>query len=153
MFYYLPLEPYVERYTWFMSCENGWAEDNFKRAGVEFVRVEGECLGNRINVGKVLDAYGRSYYATTQIARLISIMTTNGITKDDVVYVEDFWHPGIESLFYIRHLTGIKFRIGTFLHAQSVDDTDFSYAMRDWMRPIEIGYGKGYDYIFASQKY
>lgn len=150
MLYYLPLEPYVERYTWFMSCKDGWAEDNFKKSGVDFIRVEGKCLDNRINVGKVLDAYGRSYYATTQTAELIALMTHRGISESDVVYVEDFWHPGIESLFYIRHLTGINFKIGTFLHAQSVDDTDFSYDMREWMRPIEIGYGKGFDYIFVT---
>ena len=43
----------------------------------------------------------------------------------------------------------MKFKIGTFIHAQSVDDTDFSYAMKDWMRPIEIGYGNQYDFIFT----
>lgn len=150
--YYLPLEPYVERYTFLMSCVDGWTERNFKNEGVEFVRVDGKTLGNTITTGKVLDAHGRSYYAMSQLMSLIELMSKGEVTEEDVVYVEDFWHPGIESLFYIRQLTGINFKIGTFLHAQSVDDTDFSYSMREWMRPIEVGYGRGFDYIFVTSE-
>lgn len=152
MLFYLPLEPYIERYTYFMSCKDGWAEDNFKRLNVDFKRVEGKCLGNTINQGKVLDANGRSYYALTQTAEIVKLINSGELNNGDVVYVEDFWHPGIETLFYIRHLTGINFKIGTFLHAQSVDDTDFSYTMREWIRPIEIGYGKGYDFIMVTSE-
>lgn len=148
--YYLPLEPYIERYTYLMSCVDGWAEKHFKNEGVDFVRIDGEKLGDTITTGKVVDAHGRSYYAMSQIMSLIKLMTQGEVVDGDVIYVEDFWHPGIESLFYIRHLTGIDFKIGTFLHAQSVDDTDFAYDMREWMRPIEIGYGKGIDYIFVT---
>jgi hypothetical protein len=71
------------------------------------------------------------------------------LSDDDVVYVEDFWHPGIESLFYIRHLCNKKFKIGCFCHAQSVDDSDFTWAMKDWMRPIEQGFGRQYDFVFT----
>lgn len=66
-----------------------------------------------------------------------------------MVYLEDFWHPGAESLFYVRSLTGKKFKIGCFCHAQSVDDTDFTWKMRDWMRPIEQGFGRQYDFVFT----
>ena len=148
--YYLPLEPYVERYTYLMSCVNGWTECHFKDEGITFVRIDGKTLGSTITAGKVLDAYGRSYYAMSQLMNLIELLHEGKVNSEDIVYVEDFWHPGIESLFYIRQLTGINFKIGTFLHAQSVDDTDFSYAMREWIRPIEIGFGKGFDYIFVT---
>lgn len=149
MLYYVPLEPYVERYTYFMSSENGWAEDVFKRTGVDFVRVDGEVLGTTIKDGVVLDACGRSYYAVSQISKLIKLINDGSITNDDVIYVEDFWHPGIESLFYIRQLKNMTFKIGTFIHAQSVDNTDFTWSMREWMRPIEQGFGKQYDFIFT----
>lgn len=149
MLYYLPLEAYMERYTYFMSCENGWAENHFKKNNVEFIRIDGEPLSSTIDTGKVLDCYGRSYFAMSQIMKLVKLLKEGKLTNADVIYVEDFWHPGIESLFYIRHLSGINFKIGTFLHAQSVDNTDFAYAMRDWMRPIEVGYGKGFDFIFV----
>lgn len=149
MLYYLPLEPYIERYTYYMSCVDGWAETNFKKYGVDFVRIDGQRLGQTIKDGVVLDACGRSYYAMSQIMQLVELIN-NGVVRDkDVIYVEDFWHPGIESLFYIRQLKKLKFKIGTFIHAQSVDDTDFAWKMRDWMRPIETGYGRQYDFIFT----
>lgn len=152
MLYYLPLEEYMERYTYFMSCNDGWAMDHFKKNHVDFLRIDGKSLSNTINTGKVLDCFGRCYFAMSQIMHLVELLKDGVIKDNDIIYVEDFWHPGIESLFYIRHLSGIKFKIGTFLHAQSVDDTDFAYAMRDWMRPIEIGYGKGFDFIFVCSK-
>lgn len=149
MLYYLPLEPYIERYTYFMSCVDGWAEDNFKRLNIPFTRIDGENLGQTIKDGVVLDACGRSYYALSQIMQIVKLINEGDVTDDDVIYVEDFWHPGIESLFYIRHLKGIKFKIATFIHAQSVDDTDFAWKMKEWMRPIEQGFGNQYDYIFT----
>lgn len=152
MLFYLPLESYVERYTYFMSCRDGWAETHFKNNNVDFVRVDGEQLGQSILTGSVLDAHGRCYYAMTQTAKLIKLLQEGKVKDDDVVYLEDFWHPGVESLFYIRSLSNVNFKIGTFLHAQSVDDTDFTYSMRNWMRPIEQGYGVGYDFIFVTSK-
>lgn len=147
--WYCCLEPYAERYTALMSCKDGWAERKFKKCGVDFVRIDGEALGTTIKYGVVLDACGRSYYALSQMQKLVKHINNGDVKDGDIIYLEDFWHPGVESLFYIRHLTGIKFKIGTFIHAQSVDDTDFAYAMRDWMRPIETGFGKQYDFIFT----
>lgn len=149
MLYYLPIEPYVERYTYYMSCEDGWAETNFKKFGVEFTRIDGDKLGDTIKDGVVLDACGRSYFAMSQIMKIIKLINDGKISDNDVVYLEDFWHPGVESLFYVRSLKGLKFKIGTFIHAQSVDDTDFAYKMKEWMRPIEQGYGNQYDFIFT----
>lgn len=152
MLYYLPLEPYVERYTYLMSCADGWAETNFKKFNIPFCRINGMCLGDTIKDGVVLDACGRSYYAMSQIMQVVSLINEGVITDDDTIYLEDFWHPGVESLFYIRDLKQMKFRIGTFIHAQSVDDTDFSYKMREWMRPIEQSFGKQYDFIFTCSE-
>lgn len=149
MLFYLPLESYVERYTFFMSCAGGWAEDWFAKLGVPFRRVQGLQVGNTINTGSVLDAYGRSLYAMNQVSQVVAMVRDGQVRQGDVVYVEDFWHPGIESLFYVRDLSGIDFKIGCFVHAQSIDDSDFTYSMRRWMRPIEVGMSHGYDYIFT----
>lgn len=149
--FYLPLEPYAERYTALMSCKDGWAEDWFKKLNINFVRIDGTPLAGSgtIKAGVVLDACGRNYYAMSQLNKLIEMINNGEVKDEDVIYVEDFWHPGIESLFYIRHLMNLKFKIGTFIHAQSVDDTDFAYEMREWMRPIETGFGNQYDFIFT----
>jgi len=132
-----------------MSCPGGWTESWFKKYGVEFQRIDGTSVGNTINTGSVLDAYGRSLYAISQVADVVRRIQCGDVHDGDVIYTEDFWHPGIESLFYIRQLTGIKFKVGCFLHAQSIDDSDFTYPMRYWMRPIEVGMSSGYDYIFT----
>ena len=147
--FYLPLEPYQERYTWFMSCKHGWTETWFKEFGISFVRVEGMGGEGMISVGSVLDAFGRCSYSMSQVKQVIDLIQMGEVQDGDVIYVEDFWHPGIESLFYIRELTGIHFKVGCFVHAQSIDDTDFTHSMRDWMRPIEIGMSRGYDYVFT----
>lgn len=147
--FYLPLEPYAERYTSLMSCVGGWAETHFVQQQVQFTRIDGESLGGTITAGVVLDAYGRSHYAMSQVQRTIELLRNGTIKAGDVIYTEDFWHPGIESLFYIRAITGVAFKIGCFLHAQSVDEYDFTYSMRDWMRPLEIGMSRQYDYIFV----
>lgn len=150
MLYYLPLEQYPERYTSLMSCRGGWTESHFSRLGIDYTRIDGKRLGNgTIGKGVVLDAFGRNYYAQSQTMRVVELLREGRIADGDVVYTEDFWHSGIDSLFYVRQLTGIRFRVGCFLHAQSVDSSDFCHAMRRWMRPIERGYGKGYDYIFV----
>jgi len=147
--FYLPLESYVERYTYFMSCPDGWTETWFKNYRVPFVRVDGVSVGSSITVGSVLDAFGRSRYAMSQIMAMVNRIQAGEVHDGDVVYTEDFWHPGIESLFYVRDLTGINFKVGCFIHAQSIDDTDFTWPMRRWMRPIEVGMSVGYDYIFT----
>ena len=152
MFYYLPLEQYPERYTMMMSCVNGWTESNLRQNNIEFVRIDGEQINNSIKSGVVLDACGRSYYANCQINQVIKLINEGKIKDNDIIYTEDFWHPSIESLFYIRHILNLKFKIACFLHAQSVDNTDFSYVMREWIRPIEQGFGKGYDCIFVCSK-
>ena len=149
--YYFPLEQYPERYTALMSCKDGWAEDHFKEAGVKFVRVEGKQISATIRAGSVLDAAGRCSYSMSQLTNFIENYLPK-VKNGDVVYLEDFWHLGAESLFYIRALTGVKFKIGCFCHAQSVDETDFTYSMRDWMRPIEKGFARQYDYIFTCSK-
>lgn len=147
--FYLPLEAYPERYTWYMSCKHGWAEDNFKKFNIKFERIEGDILSKTIKAGVVLDAYGHSYYAMSQLNNLIKKIRAGEVKDGDRIYTEDFWHPGIESLFYIRHLTGIDFKVGCFFHAQSVDESDFTFPMRHWIRDIERGLVKGYDYIFV----
>lgn len=149
MLYYFPLEPYAERYTSLMSCKDGWAERHFTENRVPFVRIEGKNTSDRITCGWVLDAVGRSIYSMSQVEEFLLLVNEGKVKDGDVVFLEDFWHLGAEALFYVRHLTGVKFKIGTFCHAQSVDRSDFSHAMKLWMRPIEQGFGVGYDYIFT----
>jgi hypothetical protein len=147
--YYLPLEPYAERYTGLMSCENGWAEDHIKTAKIPFTRIEGVPTSTIIRSGVVLDAIGRNQYALSQIQKLLDIIDKGEFIEGSFVYVEDFWHPGIEALFYVRDMLKLNFGVACFIHAQTFDEYDFCVSMRHWMRPMELGLAEGYDQIYT----
>lgn len=151
-FIYLPLEGYKERYTMQWSApKTGWLERRWIEAGVDYHRVDpqlGEEPGT-IRSGQVVDALARSKYTFAQITRLLELANEGKIDSDTVIYIDDFWTPGLEALPYMFQQIGISPRIYGFLHAQSVDEFDFTYPMRDWMRPIEQGYGKFLSGIFV----
>ena len=150
MLYYLPLEAYEERYTMQLSSPDGWFEMALKKHGVRFVRVEGQQIRNTIKQGVVLDACGRCYWATTQMQALIRLIDEGEVHSGDTIYLEDFWHPGFSSLPYIRHLTGIEYKIYSYAWAQSVDEYDFTHEMRTWMRSFEVGEARSLERVFVA---
>lgn len=152
MLYYVPLESYKERYTMQWSApKTGWLERNWIKEGIEYFRVEGvRALPQRkIKVGCVLDGVGRSLHCYSQNEELLLLAEQGKITDNDIIYFDDFWHPGLESLPYAFHLLGIKPKMFAFLHAQSVDEFDFTYPMRSWMRFFEKGIGEVLNGIFV----
>jgi hypothetical protein len=52
-------------------------------------------------LGQVLDAHGRSYFSMSQMMNLVQLMKNGEVTAEDVIYFEDMFQPGIESLPYI----------------------------------------------------
>ena len=153
MLYYCPLEAYKERYTMQWSApQTGWLERNWIKANIPYIRIdEVKTLEEPkpITTGCVLDAVGRSQHCFQQINQLLQLAEEKKITNDDCIYFDDFWHPGIEALPYAFSLLGIKPKMYAFLHAQSVDEFDFTYPMRSWMRYFEKGIGKVLDGIFV----
>ncbi len=140
--FYVPLEPYKERYTMQWSApKTGWLERNWIKAGIPYHRVDGGVASQlrTIKAGSVLDAVGRSVFAFSQVRELLYLAEKGELTSQDVLYFDDFWHPGIEALPYAFHLLDICPRAYAFLHAQSVDEFDFTYPMRGWMRYFEQG--------------
>ena len=137
--YYCGIEKLQARYS--LQLQD-WNERVFKRRGIDYEVIYGENLtGDKIITGSVLDAHGRSYYSLTQIASLVKKMQQGEITKDDVIFFEDAFTPGFESLFYIIDQTPIQYRPRIFVRflAQSVDPDDFvnREGMFRWMRPYE----------------
>jgi glycosyltransferase involved in cell wall biosynthesis len=148
---YLPLEPLPERYTLQMSAEDvGWVEREWKERGIPYQRIEGETLTDEIVTGSVLDANGRGYWATEQIRKVLKLAAEGGIQDGDVIYFDDFWHPGISALPYSFEQMGLDVKMYAFCFAQSVDQFDFTYSMRHWMRHFEKGIGKILDGIFVT---
>ena len=151
--FYFGLEPLKARYTYQLSKE--WMPATFQPyvdAGkIEFIDVEGEWNSDeQIKVGAVLDAVGRGKFAMSQCSTFLDMLNHDCINNGDVIFLQDYWHPGIESILYALDLYGIEVEIYAMLHAQSVDEYDFTYPMREWMRGFELGLDKRMTGIFVG---
>lgn len=138
--FYMGLEPYKARYT-LQLLE--WNVEVFKRRKIKYVVVPGETLSNdqAIVTGQVLDAHGRSYYGMSQLMNLVKMMKAGEVTSEDVVYFEDMFQPGFESLPYILNQVSEVHRPKIFVRclAQSIDPDDFVHVwgMSKWMGHYE----------------
>ncbi len=149
--WYFGLEPVKARYTEQLSTR--WIPDAFSKyeSEINFISLNGSFdESKQIKVGSVLDACGRGIYAMSQCQKFLSRLSSGDVKDGDVLYFQDFWHPGIESIFYALDLYKINVKIYSMLHAQSVDEYDFTYQMREWMKPIEIGISRKMDGIFVG---
>jgi hypothetical protein len=130
------LEPYKARYTLQLT---EWNERVFKRRNIDYVVVPGDTLSTdqQIVTGQVLDAHGRSYFGMSQLMTLVKWMKEGIVTSDDVVYFEDMFQPGIESLPYILNQVPENMRPKIYVRclAQSIDPDDFVHVwgMSKWM--------------------
>lgn len=134
--FYMGLEPYEGRYT--LQLQQ-WNEAVFKRRGIDYVIVPGSTIDNTkaISVGQVLDAHGRSYFGMSQMMNLVQLMRSGEVTGQDVIYFEDMFQPGIESLPYIMDQIPSDQRPKVYVRclAQSIDPDDFVHVwgMAKWM--------------------
>ena len=138
--FYMGLEPYEGRYT--LQLQD-WTERAYKKAGVEYIVVPGTTIDDSkaIVTGQVLDAHGRSYFGMSQLMNLVQMMKAGEITKDDAVFFEDMFQPGMESLPYILMQSPEEYRPKIYLRclAQAVDPDDFVHVwgMAKWMSLYE----------------
>lgn len=134
------LERYNARYT--LQLAN-WCETTLQRRGVDYRFVDGAALDSSeaIVTGQVLDAHGRSYYSLTQMAELVKLMRTGQVNDEDVIFFEDMFTPGIESLPYIMDQIPSRMRPRVFVRclAQTIDPDDFVHVwnMSKWMSLYE----------------
>ena len=149
--FYFGLEPLKARYTYQLSKE--WMPATFEPYAneLEFIDVEGEFdPDQQIKIGAVLDAVGRGKFAMSQCANFLDMLNLDEVKDGDIIFLQDYWHPGIESILYALDLYGINVKIYAMLHAQSVDEYDFTYTMRNWMRGFELGLDKRMTGIFIG---
>ena len=153
--FYMGLEPYKARYT--LQLQD-WNEAVFKRRGIDYVIVPGETLSNdqAIVTGQVLDAHGRTYFGMSQLMNLVKMMKAGEVTNEDVIYFEDMFQPGIESLPYIMNQVPatMRPRIAVRCLAQSIDPDDFVHVwgMQDWMAAYEKMVDKFADIVLATNE-
>lgn len=134
--FYCGLESYESRYTLQLT---EWSRRVFERRGLDVVYVPGLTLDNsqKISVGQVLDAHGRSYFSMSQMMNLVRLMQQGEVTAEDVIFFEDMFQPGMESLPYIMDQIPDSQRPRVFVRclAQSIDPDDFVHVwgMSRWM--------------------
>jgi len=138
--FYCGLESYESRYTLQLT---EWNTRVFERRGINYVIVGGKTIDNTqsISVGQVLDAHGRSYFGMSQMMNLVQMMRNGDVTNEDVIYFEDMFQPGIESLPYILDQVPESQRPRIFVRclAQAIDPDDFVHVwgMAEWMSTYE----------------
>lgn len=153
--YYLGLESYSSRYTYQLT---DWNAAAFERLGINYSIIRGQTLynDNTINTGQVLDAHGRPYFAMSQMQSLIKKLSEGEITSNDVIYFEDMFHPGIESLPYIFAQTPKEQRPKVYVRclAQTIDPDDFvnKTGMTAWMKKYEEMVTEFVDGVLASSE-
>jgi hypothetical protein len=153
--FYMGLEPYKARYT--LQLQH-WNTTVFDRRGIDYVVVPGETLSNdqSIVTGQVLDAHGRTYFGMSQLMNLVRMMKAGECTHEDVIYFEDMFQPGIESLPYIMDQIPVHLRPRIFVRclAQSIDPDDFVHVwgMSVWMGHYEKMVDSFVDGVLATNE-
>ncbi len=138
--FYMGLESYEARYTLQLT---EWNRRVFDRRGLDVVYVPGSTIDNTqsISVGQVLDAHGRSYFSMSQMMNLVQMMRNGEVTNEDIIYFEDMFQPGIESLPYILDQVPESQRSRIYVRclAQAIDPDDFVHVwgMAGWMSTYE----------------
>ena len=138
--FYMGLESYEARYTLQLT---EWNRRVFDRRGLDVVYVPGATIDNTqsISVGQVLDAHGRSYFSMSQMMNLVQMMRNGEVTSEDIIYFEDMFQPGIESLPYILDQVPESQRPRIYVRclAQAIDPDDFVHVwgMAGWMSTYE----------------
>jgi len=134
------LEPYEGRYTLQLT---DWTERAFKKRDIDYVIVPGTTIDDSkaIVTGQVLDAHGRSFFGMSQIMNLVKMMKAGEVTSDDIIFFEDMFQPGMESLPYILNQSPAEYRPKVWIRclAQSIDPDDFIHVwgMSKWMSLYE----------------
>lgn len=144
--FYVGLESYASRYTFQLTEWNRRVlGTRYREHDVVYVHPLGtdDRLDSKgaIVAGQVLDSVGRPYYAMQQIASLLVTLRTRGFTDNDVIFFEDMFHPGIESLFYAFDQLPFEQQPRIYVRclAQTIDPDDFVHVtgMTKWMRRYE----------------
>lgn len=152
MLYHIPIEPYKTRYTadWIQQFES-----EFKQHNVDFVTVLGPKTNDTVSSGGVLDSCSTYIYKFSQLSQIIELILNNKIHEDDILFFSDLWFPGLESLFYIRNMLKIKFKIAGVFHAGTYDPADFTCrnGMRNWGKFLESCWFEEIDDIFLATSF
>ena len=107
--FYFGLEPLKARYTYQLCKE--WMPKTFEKYSdkLNFIDVEGDFDPDcEIKVGAVLDAIGRGKYSLSQCQNFLQMLYDDKVQDGDIIFLQDFWTPGLEAIWYALDLYGYK---------------------------------------------
>lgn len=120
--WYLPIEPYDERYT---RQLDDWVVLELEKREIDYVRVPGKTPYENVSQGQVLDAIGRPLWCFEQTKTLLQEMQKGTLQDGDKIFTMDIWQFGIETLFYAANQKNINLDFYGFNCAGSFEWYDF----------------------------
>ena len=130
---------------------DNWLPNAYKQLGVELTQVRGSQITSEVS-GSVFSSAPRGLYSLTQNASFLEMVNEGKVQNGDKLHYQDFWTPGIEAIYYTNQLDKLDLEIYGSVLAQSVDEYDFTYPLRHWMRDFERGLDKGMTGIFVANQ-
>lgn len=152
--WYVPLPPYKERYSEYVSTEWGVVETAIRKSNIECVVLRPSELLYTVGEGRVLNPAVMCEWGFWQTQKIVEAILKGTMKENDVIYFEDFWHPGFEMVPYTLSIAGMmgKVRLASYNFAQSIDKNDFTFKlMRLWIPGLERTYAERiYDDVFCA---
>jgi len=132
---YVPLEHIDSRYTVHLDRD---VTQYLKAQHPDFIKIYPDVVPSRpLPPGMFLDAPFTSKFKSLQLAEISELFEQGLIQDGDIIFFSDIWFPGIESIAYMSHFTGIKVKIRGLLHAGSFTDTDEVRQFERWAKNFE----------------
>lgn len=157
--YYVPIASYKERYSEWLSRPDGVFEQMCNSFGqvhsdFQWVAIRPKVAHKLYSIknGVALDPVVMCEYGFAQTTELVKLIMSDHINAKDAIYIEDFWHPGMEMILYalsFKKLVG-KVKLYAHVHGQTIDVNDFTYKlMNDWMPAFEAAWAAQLTRIFS----
>ena len=102
-----------------IKCHSDWEgervfhdDDKNNECFRKYDKVRDSIVGayQQIKIGAVLDAVGRGKFAMSQCANFLDMLNRGEVNDGDIIFLQDYWHPGIESILYAIDLYGIDLK-------------------------------------------
>jgi glycosyltransferase involved in cell wall biosynthesis len=121
---------------------------------LNYKRIYGKELTNKIETGFFLDAIGTNYFKFSQLMTIMKMFKNKEINNGDIFFFSDLWFPGIEAIKYVTSFLNIKVYITGIFHAGSWTETDdVRTYMLDWAMCIENGWFEFIDLAFVGSEH
>ncbi len=152
---YLPLEQYQERYTEWLSSPEGAIETDLKTLNIPYTVIRPHNHLSRITHGQVVDVQERMAWGFAQVQMLSSLILNGGVSSETVIFIEDFWLPGMEMIPYtLSTYFGTNKsnwpKMYAYCFAQSCDPNDFTAPWSWWIHDFECAWGSLLEGMFVS---